>query len=138
MITAVDTSVLIEIFRGDPDYGRLSSDALRRCVKEGQVVACEVVWAELAAVFPSREMLHDTMEALPIEFLPMERAAAMVAGETWRRYRSRGGKRTRVIADFLIAAHAQAQCDRLLTRDRGFYREYFKTVRLVDPCAECT
>jgi predicted nucleic acid-binding protein len=99
---------------------------LRRCVKEGQVVACEVVWAELAAVFPSREMLHDTMEALPIEFLPMERAAAMMAGETWRLYRSRGGKRTGVIADFLIAAHAQAQCDRVLTRDRGFYREYFK------------
>jgi predicted nucleic acid-binding protein len=138
MITAVDTSVLIDIFRGDPDYGRLSSDALRRCVKEGQVVACEVVWAELAAVFPSREMLHDAMEALPIEFLPMERAAAVVAGETWRLYRSRGGKRTRVIADFLIPAHAQAQCDRLLTRDRGFYREYFKTLRLVDPCAECT
>ena len=76
--------------------------------------------------------------ALCTSFLSMERAAAMVAGETWRLYRSRGGKRRRVIADFLIAAHAQAQCDRLLTRDRGFYREYFKTVRLVDPCAECT
>jgi len=135
VITAVDTSVLIDVFRNDPTYGALSAEALRRCIREGRVVACDVVWAELAAVFPSRKTFENAVGILPVEFSPVDRTAASLAGEMWRQYRSRGGNRTRVIPDFLIAAHAQEQCDRLLTRDRGFCREHFKKLRLIDPSA---
>jgi predicted nucleic acid-binding protein len=56
-----------------------------------------------------------------------------MAGQIFRQYRQRGGKRDRVLADFLIAAHAKTRCSRLLTRDRGFYRSYFPKLTLIEP-----
>jgi predicted nucleic acid-binding protein len=40
-----------------------------------------------------------------------------------------------MIADFLIGAHALHQANRLLTRDRGFYRDYFDGLEILDPSA---
>jgi predicted nucleic acid-binding protein len=37
------------------------------------------------------------------------------------------------MADFLIGAHALKQGDHLLTRDGGFYRDYFKGLRVMSP-----
>jgi len=133
MITAVDTSILIDVFRDDPVYCRASADALRRCIQQGRLVVCDVVWAELAALFPSRALFDEQMNLLGIDFLAMDCEAAALAGHLWRRYHSDVGGRERVIADFLIGAHAKSQCDRLLTRDRGFYRGYFRELDVLDP-----
>ena len=66
-----------------------------------------------------------------IAFLPMTEAAAVESAECWRIYRKQSGKSGRIVADFLIGGHAITQCDRLLTRDRGFYRDYFKKLSLL-------
>lgn len=133
MITAVDTNILLDVFGADARFGRLSSAALRRCFAEGAIVACEVVWAETAAVFPDEPGLLEAMKTLGIGFSPITSQTALAAGAVWRKYRKGGGKRARVVADFLIGAHAAAQCDRLLTRDRGFYRTYFSGLKVLDP-----
>lgn len=75
------------------------------------------------------------LDALGVGFRPLEAGAATRAGDTFREYRRRGGARGRVVADFLVGAHALAQADRLLSRDRGFYRSYFAALTVIDPAS---
>ena len=58
---------------------------------------------------------------------------AFLAGGVWKTYRESGGKRNRILADFLIGAQALLKADRLLTRDRGFYKKYFKSLVILNP-----
>lgn len=136
MITAVDTNVLLDVFKPDPSFGPRSAAALRRCLAEGALVACDPVWAEVAGQFREARSAARALERLGVTFDPLDRETALAAGSAWRRYRTRGGERQRVVADFLIGAHADRRADRLLTRDRGFYRSYFRSLRVVDPAQE--
>lgn len=131
MITAVDTNVLLDVFLSDPRFGQASGAHLREALRLGAIVACEAVWAETAAVFPEQTAFEKAMRILGIQFSPLTQKAADEAGIAWKRYR--GGKRLRLVADFLIGAHAVVQCDCLLTRDRGFYRDFFRRLRIIDP-----
>ena len=135
MITAVDTRVLTDVFGADTRFGPRSSAALRSCLNEGAVVVCDAVRAETRAAFADDESFVRAMHALGVAFAPMTQAAAGAAGVVCKRYRAGGGKRERVVADFLGGAHAIVQCDRLLTRDRSYYRKNFASLRVVDPSA---
>lgn len=75
------------------------------------------------------------MHTLGIAFSAAAESSAMLAGTICKKYRATGGKRERVIADFLIGAHAMTHCDRLLTRDRGYYKKYFSGLRVLEPSA---
>lgn len=133
MITAIDTSVLVDVFKADPTFGSRSSAAIRESLAAGGLLSCAVVWAEVAGVFSSSAAAVHAMEHLGIAFSDVDRETALGAGTAWRLYRSRGGRRDRMIADFLIGAHARHHADRLLTRDRGFFRTYFPKLVLLDP-----
>ena len=131
MITAVDTSVLIDVFGNDPEFGRTSAERVRESLRAGALIVCDVVWSETRAVFPDAESFASAMTTLGVRFSPVNAESANRAGSTWQTYRKAGGKRTRLMADFIIGAHALHQADRLLTRDRGYYRSYFAGLELV-------
>jgi predicted nucleic acid-binding protein len=135
MITAVDTSVLLDILGPDPVFGPASANAIRASTAQGRLVACEIVWAELVAHFPSPAAMREAMARLDLEFSAVTEESALEAGSAWKEHRKRGGSRSRLVPDFLVGAHALRQADRLLTRDRGFYRTYFKKLSVLDPTA---
>ena len=133
MITAIDTSVLLDVFGADDRFGQSSAAAVRECLARGSLVACDVVWAETSAYFPTVAHAQAALDGLRVDYSPLDMATSLLAGEQWRIYRRAGGTRGRVIADFMIGAHARTHSDQLLTRDRGFYRTYFENLSVVDP-----
>ncbi|MFH0750819.1 MAG: type II toxin-antitoxin system VapC family toxin [Chloroflexota bacterium] len=135
MITAVDTSVLLDIFFDEPAFRPLSLAALRACLAAGPILACDVVWAEVRAVFGDDEAAARVLAGFPVTYSAIDARTASRAGAAWGAYRQRGGPRDRVVADYLIGAHALEQADRLLTRDRGFHRLAFAGLVIVDPSA---
>jgi hypothetical protein len=132
MITAVDTNILIDIFLDDKTFGRSSAKQLRSCLQDGALVVCGVVFVETAPLFPSVDACLNALAALSIRNTTIALYSYMAAASAWRAYRESGGARNRMVADFLIGAHALVECDRLLTRDRGFYRKYFQKLRVFE------
>ena len=129
MITAVDTNVLLDVFTSSDEYGPLSSEWLDDAYNAGAVIVCDIVYAELVPSAPSRDTLDSALRETGATLSPIDSLIAYEAGVRWTQYRRSGGPRERIVADFLIGAHALAAADVFLTRDRGFYSTYFPELK---------
>lgn len=132
MITAVDTSVLVAITKGEPDALQWT-DLLAEAQVEGDLVVCDVVAAELYALLMDGAKFARTFSGLGIGFSPTSLESAQMAGRLFRQYRRLGGPREHLLPDFLIGAHAQRQADRIAAIDRGYLRRYFPRLKVLRP-----
>jgi len=133
MRTAVDTSVLLDVVLDDPQFAERSEAALRQAAAEGALSICECVLAEIRPALGADE-IEEFLADWQLQFVPSTRQSCLLAGEMFARYLGRRpGARARVLADFLIGAHASKTADRLLARDRGYYRDYFEKLTVILP-----
>lgn len=154
MITAIDTNILLDILIKDSKHYEGSKRLLEKALYSGALIISEVVYAELVTQFERREKLDEFLRDAFITLLSSTPEALQEAGKAWSRYIKKRNKRIQcpqcgkrllieckncsytittrqhIISDFLIGGHAKVLADRLLTRDRGYYRAYFKDLTL--------
>lgn len=97
------------------------------------MLACDLVWAEVGSAFADAAAARKALDGLEVSFDGVDAEIALAAGLAWGEYRSAGGTRRRILPDFLIGAHAVSRAERLLTRDRGFYRLSFAGLAVLEP-----
>jgi predicted nucleic acid-binding protein len=138
MATAVDTSVLLDVIMDvimdDPVFGDRSKAALQKYSLDG-IIVCETTLAEIVPALNGRSAI-EFLQQWDLEFFPSSVPVAVLAGQMHAQFLKRGGKRGRVLADFMIGASAQLYTGALLARDRGYFRDYFAGLKVIDPSAD--
>jgi len=137
-VIAIDTNILIDLL-GDDARAPAAEAALRLALSQGPVVVCEVVLSELTTGLGPGAEVMDVLEDMGIRFAGIDQRAAVRSGEMQRKYNDRlraagsAPVAPRTVPDFLVGAHALLQCNALITRDAGFYRDYFKGLKVIVP-----
>jgi predicted nucleic acid-binding protein len=137
MTTAVDTNVVIALWDRDPALSLAAQNALEAAFRRGNLVAAAPVFAELLAA-PRRteafvgSFFEETGIAVDWE---LEERVWRLAGRAFQSYAERRRQQQdrsprRILADFLIGAHAVCTGCRLLTLDDRLYRASFPTLSI--------
>ena len=131
MKSAVDTNVVIALVGNQPSGAQLAGDILKEAHRSGALVICGVVYAELLAhpriSLPRLTQFLDETGVEP-EF-DTNHQIWQEAGMRYARYAARrrktdAGHPRRLLADFVIGAHALLRTDRLITFDSRGYRDF--------------
>ena len=129
----VDTNVLLDLVTDDPLWAEWSQQQLDLASAQDQLAINDIVYAELSIGYARMEQLDAMIRSAGLVNAAMPRPALFLAGKAFQRYRSAGGRKTGVLPDFFVGAHAVIADAALITRDAARYRTYFPGIMLIVP-----
>jgi predicted nucleic acid-binding protein len=138
MTTSIDTNVIVALWDSDRALSLVAQTALDKAFTDGRLVVSGPVFAELMAAPDRSENFLNTFisdTGIVLEW-NLQEGVWRAAGRAFQRYVARrrakppAGPR-RILADFLIGAHASEHGYRLLTLDDGLYRAAFPGLTLM-------
>lgn len=137
MKTALDSNILSSLWSAEKSAEHIRQKLIDARAR-GSIVLCAPVYVELSAhplVTPGVVDRLVKEADITIEFVLDEsvwrKAAERFAAYAQRRRTSAGGLPKRLLADFLIAAHALLNADHLFTLDASRYQQDFPELRLL-------
>jgi hypothetical protein len=139
MTTAIDTNVITALWNADDALNRQAQGALDGIFGRGKLVVSGVVYAELvAAPLRTEQFVDRFLEDAGIEVeWEINENMLRTAGVAFQNYaeqrrKQKGLQPRRILADFLIGAHAVVKGHRLLTLDEKHYRAAFPKLELLE------
>jgi predicted nucleic acid-binding protein len=137
--TALDTNIISTLWSNEPaaaSIAKLLSDARQ----DGAILVSGVVYCELLAYPRASEAYVNNFFAetgITID-LHLQDSVWLEAGRRFanyadRRRKSKAESPKRLLADFLVGAHALIHADRLMTLDDGRYLQDFPELHLYRP-----
>jgi predicted nucleic acid-binding protein len=137
MTTAIDSNAIIALWDKDPALSHSAESALEAAFRRGSLVVAAPVFAELTAAPGRSEAFVDSFldeNGIAIDW-DFDEQIWRSAGRAFQAYAGRRRKQRdsgprRLLADFLIGAHANLRGYRLLTLDERLYRAAFPTLRI--------
>lgn len=157
MKIAIDTNILFDILLPDPEYKDSSFSLIVEYSKKSKLIISEIVYAELASQFEEINILKAFFDDANIYLENTTSKGLWIAARAWKDYNENRDKslqcsrcgnqqiimceecnkiitaKQHIISDFIIAGHAIEKAEKLITRDRGFYRKYFNDLKVDDP-----
>jgi predicted nucleic acid-binding protein len=139
MTTAIDTNVIVALWDAEDSLHRVARAALDKAFNEGALVISGAAYAELMAAPGRSATFVDRFceeTGIAVEWEIGERAwraaGAAFQGYTARRRKQKGAEARRILADFVIGAHALVSGYKLLTLDARMYQVPFPRLGILE------
>jgi hypothetical protein len=139
MTTAIDTNVIVALWDQDTRLNSAAQSALDAALGSGGLIIAAPVFAELMAC-PGRDQTFLDMffqdAGIAIDW-NLDEATWRTAGRAFQAYAARRRRQgepgpRRILADFVIGAHAIEKGCPLLTLDDRLYRAAFPGLKIVN------
>jgi predicted nucleic acid-binding protein len=136
-VTSLDTSILLTALDTSDPRQVMAQQSVLKAAKHGPLLICPPVYAELRASANWEHQINFFLNSTGIRVswaMPdqiWDRAGQALG--SYARMRKGGQLPRRILADFLIAAHAEHHRLRVLTFDPTVYLAVFSQVSLLSP-----
>lgn len=127
----VDTCVLLDLATEDPKWADWSARQLAHFAAQDTLLLSPVVYAEAGQRYRQQGELDEIVQGL--QWAALDREVCWRAAKAHAAYRTRGGKRERILGDFWIGAHAEVRGWKLLTRNPADFKDFTLGQQLIHP-----
>jgi predicted nucleic acid-binding protein len=133
MTTFVDTNVLIYLLDSGSTLHDWSVTEFQRSKERGPVIVSDIVYAEFSIGMADKDATDRAIAELACERLRITDQALFNAGRAFKLYKLSGGKKDKMLPDFLIAAQAENESAPLLTANVEGFLQHFSKLQVISP-----